>query len=147
MAEGLERPQTWEELPHTADVGLRVRGSSPEEVLARLVVVLGHLLTGERGALLDAGQRVVEVEAGDRALMAVDVLRDLLYAFDTERVVPRSCQTDHVDPGRGARARVGLGRYDARAHAEGLDIKAVTLHAARFEPEDGGWVAEVVFDI
>lgn len=141
------RPQAFEELEHTADAGVRVRGDHPAQLLARVVVVMGELLTGEQGALAPCDERKVTAEPADLALMAVDILRELLYAFDVDGVVPTWCEPELLDPERGARARVGLGRYDPEAHGSGSDIKAVTLHGARFEPEGDGWVAEIVFDV
>jgi SHS2 domain-containing protein len=51
-----------------------------------------------------------------------------------------------LDPD-AAEVIVTLGSYDPERHAEGLDLKAVTRHGARFEQVDGGWRAAVVFDI
>lgn len=141
----LRHPVPYEELDHTADAGVLVRGHSKEETLGRLVLAYADLVTG--GAPLASGSdQVIEVEAGDLAGMAVDVLRELLFRFETERWVPESCEVALLDPERGARVVVGTGAYDPVAHANGLVLKAVTLHAARFEPEAGGWVAAVVFD-
>jgi SHS2 domain-containing protein len=42
---------------------------------------------------------------------------------------------------------VGFGRWDVARHAEGSDVKAVTWHAASFEPAGAGWRARVLFDI
>jgi SHS2 domain-containing protein len=43
----LALPQPWEEVPHTADLGIAARGATPEEALARLVLALGALLRSE----------------------------------------------------------------------------------------------------
>ena len=40
-----------------------------------------------------------------------------------------------------------FGRYDPARRGEGVDVKAVTYHAGRFEREDGGWRAQVVLDV
>ncbi len=146
MPERFRRPVPYQELDHTADAGVVVRGRSKEETLARLVLAFADLVTGGEPAA-EAGDRSVVVEAGDLAAMAVDVLRELLYRFDTERLVPQSCEVLELDPEIGARVLVGAGSYDPERHAEGLALKAVTLHAARFEEDAGGWVAEVVFDV
>lgn len=146
MPERFRRPVPYEELDHTADAGVVVRGTSKEETLARLVLAFADLVTG--GAPVEAGPELaIEVEAGDFAAMAVDVLRELLYRFDTQGLVPESCEVVRLDPERGGRVLVGAGAYDPERHAEGLALKAVTLHAARFEPEQRGWVAQVVFDV
>jgi SHS2 domain-containing protein len=142
----LTLPQPYEELDHTADVGVVVRGDSAEQTLSRLVLALGALLSGG-GAVTEQRELVVRVGPGEHSEMAVDVLRELLFRFDSEHVVASSCETRWLDPERGAELRVGVGAYDEIAHAEGIELKAVTLHAARFEPRDGGWTAQIVFDI
>ena len=40
-----------------------------------------------------------------------------------------------------------LGPYDPERHAEGLDLKAVTWHAAKLVEEGGLWRGQIVFDI
>ena len=89
----------------------------------------------------------IRVQPGDRAAIAVDVLRKVLFRFDSERLIPASCETRLFDPDRGAEVVVGVGLYDPDRHAEGIELKAVTLHEARFEPEADGWIAQIVFDI
>jgi SHS2 domain-containing protein len=74
------------------------------------------------------------------------LLRELLYRLATERAVATDVEIVSVDE-RGAVAVVGFGRRDPERHAEGADVKAVTRHAARLEPDAGGWVAQAVLDI
>jgi SHS2 domain-containing protein len=77
---------------------------------------------------------------------AIALLRELLFRFATERLLPAEVEVHRLDEA-GAEATVGFARYDPERHAEGADVKAVTWHAARLEPEGGGWVAQVVLDI
>jgi SHS2 domain-containing protein len=142
----LRAPQPFEELDHTADAGVRVRGQSAEEALARLVLAFSTLVTG--GApVREQGQRTVRIAPGDAVFMAVDVLRELLFVFEREGLVPTSCAVSHFDESSGARLCVGLGAQERDAHDSSLALKAVTLHEARFEREGQGWVAQVVFDV
>lgn len=142
----LELPQPFEELDHTADVGVVVRGEGPEETLARLVLAMSELLSGG-GPVDAAAQETIEVEPGDRVTMALDVLRELLFRFDTEHLIATSCRVERFAAGGGARVELELGPYDERRHADGAGIKAVTLHDARFEQDRDGWLAQVVFDV
>jgi SHS2 domain-containing protein len=139
-------PQPYEELDHTADVGLLVRGDSAAEALARLVLAFGVMLSGG-GALAKEREMLIAVDASDHAAMAVDVLRELLFRFDCEQLIPVECEVREFDSERGAKVLVAVGSWDPDAHAEGLELKAVTLHAAVFEERDGQWLAQVVFDI
>ncbi len=139
-------PEPYEELDHTADAGVVVRARTPEEALGRLILAFASTLSG--GAPV-RGEREVTVTAGpgDRAAMAIDLLRELLYLFDCERVIPSECEIRRFAPDLGAEVWVSLGRYDAEAHAEGTVLKAVTWHDAHFEPRAGEWSAQVVFDV
>ena len=139
-------PQAYEDLGHTADVGVRVRGTSAEEALARLALVLGTLLSGGGPAPVASSAHLAVTGGPGLAGTAVALLRELLFRFATERLLPAEVEVHRADEA-GAEATVGFARYDPDRHAEGVDVKAVTWHAARLEPEGGGWVAQVVLDI
>lgn len=135
-------PQPYEELDHTADVGVRVWGATAEETLARLVCAFGALV----GAPVSAPATRVEVvraPAGDLALVAVDVLRELLYRQSVDRLLPVACRVLHVGED-GAAVEVHFVPHEPRGEAE---LKAVTLHQARFERTPDGWLAQVIFDV
>jgi SHS2 domain-containing protein len=127
---------------------VRVHGATAEEALARLALAMSQLLSGGEGVDPRPGVEVrVEVEGGpDLAGSAIALLRELLYRFATARELPAAIEVLRVDP-RGAVARVTPGLHDPGRHAEGLELKAVTRHAARLAPEGDGWVAQVVFDL
>jgi SHS2 domain-containing protein len=146
VSEPLHRPVPYDELDHTADAGVRVRGASPEEALARLVLAYADLIAGAAPAD-ESTTATIEVEPGELAEMAVNVLRELLYRFDTEGLIPESCRVDRLDPAVGTELTIGAGKYDPSRHAEGLGLKAVTWHAARFERDGDDWVAQIVFDV
>lgn len=142
----LALPQPYEDLGHTADVGVRVRGATAEEALARLALALGALLSGGGPAAAEREERVAVAGGPALAASAVALLRELLFRFATERLLPAEVEVHRVD-GAGAEATVGFARYDPDRHGEGADVKAVTWHAARLEPEGEGFVAQVVLDI
>ena len=138
-------PQPYEELSHTADAGLVVEGSSPEEALARLVLGLGSLLAGGASFAPEREERF-SLQGDGLVAIALAALRELLYRFATERLLPASCEVVRLEEA-GAEMVVGVGAYDPERHAEGMDIKAITYHAARFERIGERWRAQVLFDI
>ena len=137
-------PQPYEELDHTADVGILVRGDSAEQTLARLVLGFSQLAT-EGGQLVIEKTARIEVAADGCMDIAIDVLRELLFRFDCDEEVPVCCEIVHFDE-RSALLEVGFARLDERACEQGTELKAVTLHEARFE-RDGDWIAQVIFDV
>jgi SHS2 domain-containing protein len=142
----LALPQPYEDLGHTADVGVRVRGASAEEALGRLALVLGTLLTGGDAPAPEREERLAVRGGPGLAAVAVSLLRELLFRFATERVVPATVEVERLGED-GAEATVGFARYDPARHGEGADVKAVTWHAARLERDGAGWVGQVVLDV
>jgi SHS2 domain-containing protein len=139
-------PQPTEEVGHVADLGLRVRGGSAEEALARLALALGQLLSGGGPTPLALEERLAVQGGPGLAGTAVALLRELLVRFAIDRLVPAEVEVHRADEA-GAEATVGFARYDAERHREGVEVKAVTWHAARLEPAGGGWVAQVLLDV
>jgi SHS2 domain-containing protein len=142
---------TFRTFDHTADVGLEVRGESLADLLE----------TAARGVfsiMLDDGPHEVAAEADvaaapdpslgdDAAELVVCWLQELLYRFETERLVPLAFDFVEAGPAR-VRARVGFGRFDPERHAARLEVKAVTYHelAVRRSP-DGAWSARFILDV
>jgi SHS2 domain-containing protein len=139
-------PQPFEDMGHVADVGLRVRGASAEEALARLALAFATLVTGGEPVAPVREERLVVAGGPGLVGTAVALLRELLFRLATAGEIPAELEILSVDE-RGAVASVAFGRRDAERHAEGADVKAVTWHAARLEREGDGWVAQVVLDI
>jgi SHS2 domain-containing protein len=142
----LALPQPFEDLGHTADVGVRVRGATAEEALGRLALALAALVTAGEPVEPVREERLVVAGGPGLAGTAVALLRELLFRLAAERLVPAAVEV-HRAAEDGAEVTVWFGRYDPARHAEGADVKAVTWHAARLAPEGGGWVAQAVLDV
>jgi len=142
---------TFRTFDHTADVGLEVRGESLADLLE----------TAARGVfsiMLDDGPREVATEddvaaASDPALgddaaeLLVRWLQELLYRFETQRLVPLEFDFAEAGPAR-VRARVGFGRFDPKRHRAGTEVKAVTYHELAVRAEPGGtWSARMILDV
>jgi SHS2 domain-containing protein len=142
----LALPQPFEDLGHVADVGVRVRGATAEEALARLVLAFATLAAGGAEVAVEREERL-RLEGGPGlAGSAVGLLRELLFRLAAEGLLPAGCEVHEVSAER-VDATVAFGRRDPARHGEGADLKAVTWHAARLEPADGGWVGQAVFDV
>jgi SHS2 domain-containing protein len=139
-------PQPYELLDHTADTGVRVRGATAQETLARLVLAHAQLVAG---GVVPQGDRVLEVTlplTDDLALAAVDVLREVNRLFAAERAIVREVEAVELSPTHVA-LRLRCGDYEPSRHPDATEIKAVTYHQTRFSREGTGYVAEIVFDI
>jgi SHS2 domain-containing protein len=142
----LTLPQPYEDIGHTADLGLRVRGATPEEALARLALALGAVIGGE-GSFPPEREECISVGGGgDRVEAALAFLRELLYRFATAHLFPCACEVTRAD-GQRAEGFVTFARWDPEAAPGAADVKAVTWHAAKLERDGNGWVGQVVLDV
>ncbi len=143
----LELPQPFTALPHTADAGVVVTGKTPEETLARLVLAYAQLCTAGRPVEVE-GKLTLEVAGGtDLSTIAIDALRAVHSILTQQKRVPGAVAVDGMSRDGGVKLVLALGRWDPARYPEGLDVKAVTYHAAAFEEADGGWRAQAVFDL
>jgi SHS2 domain-containing protein len=136
--------ERFEILEHTADVGLRARAGTAEE----LFEALGEGLASLQGAWFpgEGSERRVIVEAPDPEALLVAWLDELLYQQEAEDAVFSSLAVDLVEDTR-LEARVGLAPREDR-RLEGVGVKAATYHRLQVtrEPE-GGWLAQVYLDV
>jgi protein archease len=137
---------TFEILEHTADVGIRATGDSPEEVFA----AAGEGLASILGAWFPAEgmEHPVEVRAADRPGLLVSWLDELLYLHESRDVVFGGFDVLRVGDD-DLEARVRLAPRGDR-ELEGVGVKAATYHRLRLErvgEPNRGWVADVYLDV
>jgi SHS2 domain-containing protein len=139
-------PSPYEELPHTADVGIRASGSTLNEVFARAALAMAQLQAGG-GPVEPLIARPIEAHAEDRASLLVDFCRQVLARFFDERLLLGMIEVDSVGA-TTARAVGWFAQFDPALHVEGADLKAVTYARSAVEPlPGGGFEATLIFDI
>ena len=148
-AAGATRPSlrsvtgTVEVLEHTADIGLRVRGATVEE----LFEAAGEGLATLQGAWFpgEGQEETVTVRATDRPALLVAWLDELLFIHESRDAVFGGFDVHSVGE-RELDARVRLAARGDR-ELESVGVKAATYHRLRLEREPDGWVAEVYLDV
>src|SRR5687767_6810325 len=76
----------WEEIDHTADWALRVRGRDLRELMQNAAVGMMSLL-GENTPSDVTLQREINVKASDAEMLLVNWLTELLYLIEDEGIV------------------------------------------------------------
>jgi protein archease len=132
----------YEEVEHTADVALRVRGADLVGLLVNAARGLNSLLAPDWQSVPLDHMRTIEVEALDREGLLVDWLSELLYRAEMDGLVYRVFEFHEATPTR-LRATCQGGRVRELAR----HIKAVTYHNLAVVPTGQGWEATVVFDV
>lgn len=134
---------SFEILEHTADVGLRARAHTLEDLF---VQATHALLSITGGADEGTGEPVgVDVQAPDLGALLVDWLSEILYVQDARDSVVRDVAVDRVASDRAQGKLVIAPRGDRVL--EGTAVKAITYHQLKVEQVEGEWVAEVYVDV
>jgi SHS2 domain-containing protein len=133
----------FELLEHTADVGVRARGATLEEVFEQATLGLAEVLGALRPG---AGEAVpVKVTAGDPGALLVDWLNEVLWLHEVRGHA--GVAAVRVERAAGDRAEGTVTFSSTDPPAEGTFVKAVTYHRLRVGRDAGGWLAEVYLDV
>ena len=137
----------FEVFDHTADLGLRVRTSSFDELFVESGRALFSVIVANPTAVRPLQEKTFRIEGNqnEQDYWLFDWLSELLYVFETERVL--LCEfnisfenTQLVAVCRGETA-------DSQRHELEHEVKAITYHDLILRQENGGWLAEFIVDI
>jgi len=132
----------YEELDHTADVGIRAHGATLDELFAAAAAGMFSLVADLR-KVRAVGEVEVRVKADDLEALMVRWLSELLFLHETQRLLLKEFDVRIAGTSLEARARGEA--IDKKRHELKLNIKAVTYHRLRIDRKAG--LAEVIFDI
>jgi SHS2 domain-containing protein len=134
----------FELLEHTADIGIRSRGATLEEVFEHATEGLAEVLGAWRSGA-DGEAVAVAVAASDPGGLLVDWLNEVLWLREVREAVVAGVRVDRVGEGTAAGEVVLAG---GGSEPDGTFVKAVTYHRLRVGPDPaGGWRAEVYLDV
>jgi protein archease len=133
----------FEILEHTADIGIRVRGSSLEELFENAALGMTEIL-GAR-AQGGGGQAVaVRVEGSDREALLVAWLDEVMFRL--EHSAARLANVD-VRAVREGVVDCELILVEDGSPPDGTELKAATYHQLAIRQTGGGYEATVYFDV
>lgn len=134
---------SFEELDHTADVLVRVRGATIAELFAEAGRALFHVMYGpceDRGI-----DRQVTLEAENLETLLIDFLSELLFITDVENNV--FCTFDVDIQGTRLSAALKGEPFDPARHSAGSLIKGISYFGLDIVKEEESYVVEIIFDI
>lgn len=136
---------SFEEIDHTADVGIVARAATLPELFETAAEGMFSFIVDPASVENHAWlERTGEDE--DTAGLLVAWLNDLLVVLNAEAFVPKVFVIDEIDD-RGLRATVHGEPVDPQRHRFKLDVKAATYHMLEVKRTDDGWSARVIFDV
>ncbi len=133
----------------TADVAFEAWGNNPSEVFKAAADAVVAVMVENPSDISPCETREIEIEDEHLDLLLYNFLEQILFLKDAEQFM---ANVEEVDVGSGegkwrVNAQARGERLDPIRHHQGIDVKAVTLHAFRVEKKKEGWRAHVVLDI
>ena len=129
-------------LEHGGEVELAIDASSEAGVFEAALEAFAELVSpGGAGGSGELELHELELSAGERGLLLVDWLGELLFLVETEEFVPERLVAIELDGGRLHACVAGR-----RGHPRQL-VKGVTLNSLEFGREGGAWHGHVVLDV
>jgi SHS2 domain-containing protein len=89
--------------------------------------------------------KTVTLEGEETDYLLFDWLNELLFTFDTERLLLAEFDVRVATGSLRATCRGEL--LDADRHSPDREIKAITYHGLQVRQESEGWLAEVIVDL
>jgi SHS2 domain-containing protein len=137
------RPKAdFEEVEHTADWALRIRGRDLSELLVNAARGMSSLLVSEPANIPLTLEESFEIEGYDAESLLVNWLSELAYWAEAEGIVFCEFNLQQVTPTHLQAVVRGGYVADLQKH-----IKAVTYHDLEIIETDDGLEVTVVFDV
>lgn len=130
---------------HTADLGLRVRAASLEELLVEAGRGLLAMHVANPANIRPVLERRIAIDAGEPGYLLFDWLTELLYLFETEKILLAEFEVRIADRRLVADCRGEA--VDPARHTLDHEVKAITYHGLSVEQIGNEWQAEVIVDI
>jgi SHS2 domain-containing protein len=135
----------YEFFDHTADLGIRVRAATLNELFADAGRGLMAAIVENLEAVVPSDSELISISGTDRVDLMFDWLREILIRFETERKLWSSFHVEVTDS--GLMATLGGEPWDPDRHLLSHEVKAITYHGLVVEQTDDGWLTEIIVDI
>lgn len=136
------RPPAFEEVDHTADRALVVRGRSLQELFENAAFGMNRILGFRPAPGGEMQVKRIDLEAIDAESLLVCWLSELAYYAETESVGFERFEFERFSP--TALSAAAFGRKAAEMEKA---VKAVTYHDLAIRSEGGEFTATIVFDV
>ena len=138
-------PAWLQAVDHTADRGIIVQASDMKELFARAAWGMFSIITDMESVNPAHSEKMV-VTAPDRQALLVRWLSELNFQHATRHLLYSRFHILNLSD-QQLEAEVDGEDIASERHTIHTEIKAVTFHALKLEPEETGWRAEIIFDL
>jgi SHS2 domain-containing protein len=124
---------------------LRIRSADLNTLFAEAGQALFAVLVEDLATVAPVRKLDFAIAGDDREYLLFDWLKELLYRFDAEHLLLSRFEVK-IDAD-GLRGSAWGEPLDPARHELSHEVKAITYHGLRVEPDGDGWLAEVIVDI
>lgn len=133
----------FEELPHTADVLIRVRAASLNELFRDSAAALVSVMYG---SCRDAGRRKsFSLRADSTDDLLQEFLSEILFLSETEYLVFCDVKADVRET--TLTATLSGEEFDPSRHSGGTEVKGISYSGLAIRREGEDYVVEILFDV
>ncbi|WP_342675992.1 archease [Methanofollis sp. UBA420] len=134
---------SFEELPHQADVRVRVRAEDCNALFAEAARAMFSIMyvTCDKGEV----ERSISVTSDDVPSLMIDFLSELLFVSEVDRVVFSSFDVSITGTNLTATARGEP--FSREKHLGGMEIKGVSYSGLKIFRDGEEFCSEILFDV
>jgi len=135
----------FEFIDHTADIGIVAYGTDMKHVFANAARGLFSIII-ELDSVAIKKKLDIQVTAPDREALLINWLNELIYLFETKEMLFNRFDINYLTDTRlratGYGEKINLAKHELKTQ-----VKAATYHMLKIEKNEGGWKAQVIFDV
>ena len=136
---------TFTVLEHTADIGLKVYGSSLSNLFEEAVSAFISLLVKSSKTEFNHTTKL-EIAGEDYIDLMIRCLSEILYLFEAESLIVNRIEIKSITS-KKLTATLKVTEFAPATHKIINNIKAVTYHNASINKADDGWYSIIYFDL
>jgi len=135
----------YEFIPHTADIGIRVKGKTLAELFQNAAFALFDIMSDIK-KVKSVIEEPIEIEADDLVELMNYWLSALLKQYTINNRLLNFFEIKSISD-RMLTALIKGEDYNQSKHNIKKEIKAVTFHNLYVKEIDNGWESEIIFDV
>jgi SHS2 domain-containing protein len=134
---------SFEELDHTADVKIRIKAATLEELFGEAARALMHVMYG--GALGGHIKRTIRLTSHDNVALLHDFLSEVLFVSEVDGLVFSSF---HVRIDNHSLVAIMEGEcFDPVKHGGGMEVKGISYSGLQIVKEHDAYIIDILFDV
>jgi|Deesub1362A_J573_1020465.scaffolds.fasta_scaffold00007_189 SHS2 domain-containing protein len=134
-----------EEIEHTADFGVKLWAEDEKTLFEKCVEIFENAMVDLKN-VEPVIEREVEIYGENKEELLLNLLRELLFIFDTEGFVFKVVNVEFKEERKLTLKGKGE-NYNPEKHRRKLNIKAITYHNFYLQKKNNGFETQIIFDV